>query len=287
LNLPLSSGSVCNFKEEAYGLLEKAETWTKEQLKQEKVLNLDETGINIDSVRVWLHNASSPLYTLYMPHQKRGKEAMDEMGILPDTKAIFVHDHWKPYYRYEGKTHALCNGHHLRELTAATEEGQKWAQTTIDFLVELNNQVLVHGGMLKKREQIEAREKYRMILETAEKECPPPPEKPPDKRGRAAKSKARNLLERLRDYEDDVLRFMTDRDIPFTNNLAERDLRMAKVQQKISGCFRSWDGARTFCRIRGYLSTCQKHGVSAADALRLLFNGQLPDFISLLTLETG
>jgi transposase len=281
LNLPISPGSVCNFKQEAYALLETAETWTREQLKCEKVLNLDETGINIDSKRVWLHTVSSPLYTLYMPHEKRGKEAMDAMGILPDTKAVLVHDHWKPYYRYNENMHALCNAHHLRELTAATETGQKWGQTMTDFLVELNKQVDAGGGMLTQREQIEAREKYRGILATAETECPPPPEKPPDQRGRVAKSKTRNLLERLRSFEDDVLRFMTDRTIPFTNNLAERDLRMVKVQQKISGCFRSWEGASIFCRIRHYLSTCQKHDVSAADALRLLFSGHLPGFISI------
>jgi transposase len=249
LNLPISPGSVCNFKEEAYTLLEKAEAWTREQLKREKALNLDETGININSKRVWLHTVSSPLYTLYMPHQKRGKEAMDAMGVLPETKAVLIHDHWKPYYRYAGKTHALCNGHHLRELTAAIEAGQTWAQAMIDFLVGLNNQVTACGGMLNETEQTQVRERYRQILRIAETECPPP-EKPPGKRGRVAKSKTRNLLERLRSYEDDVLRFMTDRAIPFTNNLAERDLRMAKVQQKISGCFRSWDGARIFCRVR-------------------------------------
>ncbi|MDR1948095.1 MAG: transposase, partial [Spirochaetaceae bacterium] len=103
------------------------------------------------------------------------------------------------------------------------------------------------------------------------------------KRGRTAKTKGRNLLERLRDYADDVLRFMTDKDIPFTNNLAERDLRMMKVQQKISGCFRSWEGAKAYCRIRGYLSTCGKQGVSSADALTMLFAGRLPEFVHLDT----
>jgi transposase len=216
-----------------------------------------------------------------MPHKKRGKEAMDEMGILPETKATLIHDHWKPYYRYEGKTHALCNGHHIRELTAAVEEGQKWAQAMIDFLVGLNNRVDDCGGLLEKTEQMTVRENYRKILRKAEKECPPPPCGAHNKRGRIPRSKTRNLLERLRDFEDDVLRFMTDKAIPFTNNLAERDLRMTKVQQKISGCFRSWQGAKIFCRIRGYLSTCRKHDVSAADALAILFSGNLPAFVAI------
>ncbi|MHB9293563.1 hypothetical protein Holit_02689 [Hollandina sp. SP2] len=115
---------------------------------------------------------------------------------------------------------------------------------------------------------------YRKVIREGEKECAEPEEKPPGKRGRAAKSKERNLLERLRDYEEDTLRFMTRKEVPFTNNLAERDIRMMKVQQKISGCFLIWEGAKGFCRIRSYISTCEKNGISAADALSLLFKGK-------------
>jgi transposase len=163
-----------------------------------------------------------------------------------------VHDHWKPYYSYEGKTHALCNAHHGRELENATESGQTWSKLMADFLLELNEQTTKADGMLCKEDQKTAREKYRKIIKDAETECPPPPEKPEGKRGRVAKTKSRNLLERLRDFEDDVLRFMTDVDVPFTNNLAERDLRMNKVHQKISGCFRSIENANIFCRIRKF-----------------------------------
>jgi transposase len=280
MKIPLSTGSICNFKEQAYKSLEWFDQWVNQQLIHERVLHLDETGINIGGKRVWLHNASSGRYTRLYPHEKRGKEAMDEMGILKETGAVLIHDHWKPYYSYANKVHGLCNAHHIRELTLAKEEGQSWAQPMIDFLVALNTQVEKDGGVLSREDQEKARKAYRKLLKQGEKECPAAPEKPPGKRGRTAQTKSRNLLERLRDYEDDVLRFMTDQDVPFTNNQAERDLRMTKVQQKISGCFRSSEGAKIFCRIRSYLSTGEKNGVSSAEALNLLFQGKIPDFIA-------
>jgi transposase len=279
MNIPLSTGSVCNFKEQAYELLGWFDQWVNQQLIHERVLHLDETGINIGGKRVWLHNASSGRYTRLYPHEKRGKEAMEEMGILRETGAVLIHDHWKPYYSYEEKVHGLCNAHHIRELTLAKEEGESWAQPMIDFLVALNTQVEKEGGVLEGEGQEKARITYRKLLEQGEKECPRAPEKPPGKRGRTAQTKSRNLLERLRDYEEDVLRFMSEKEVPFTNNQAERDLRMTKVQQKISGCFRSWDGAKVFYRIRSYVSTCEKNGVSSAEALDLLFQGKIPDFI--------
>lgn len=279
LNLPVSAGSICNFKKEAALRLEPFEKGVKEQLIEAKVLHADETGININARREWVHTVSTGLYTLYYPHTKRGKEAMDEIGVLPESEGVLIHDHWKAYYSYEDKVHGLCNAHHLRELTAMKEAGQEWAQPMIDFLGALNRQVDEAGGELNEAEQKKARKKYRRILKAGEEACPAPPPNPPGKRGRVAKSKAGNLIERLRDYEDDVLRFMVNKDVPFTNNQAERDLRMLKVHQKISGCFRSWEGAYYFCRIKSYLSTCEKHTISSAEALKLLFNGQMSDFM--------
>ena len=153
-----------------------------------------------------------------------------------------------------------------------------------DCLLETNEKTNESGGILCEEDQERVRKKYRTILKNAETECPPPPPKPEGQRGRVKKTKSSrtcgsHLLERLRDFEDDVLRFMTDALVPFTNNLAERDLRMNKVHQKISGCFRSIENANVFCRIRSYLSTCSKNGVSATDALNLLFNGKFPDFM--------
>ncbi len=149
-----------------------------------------------------------------------------------------------------------------------------------ELLLDINNAVDDAGGCLPLNEGNQWRQRYRKLLKHAETECPPPDESQREgKRGRIKRSKARNLLERLRDFEQDVLRFMDVAIVPFTNNQGENDLRMTKVQQKISGCFRSMDGAKVFCRVRSYLSTCRKHGMTATEALALLFKGQNPDFM--------
>jgi transposase len=168
----------------------------------------------------------------------------------------------------------------LRELKRAWEQdGQRWAKNMRRLLEKINTAVKKAGGSLPKKQAALYLKRYRALLVRANNECPEPKLIGPAKRGRPKKNKPRNLLERLRDYETEVLRFMTDKRIPFTNNLSERDLRMTKVQQKISGCFRSIETAKIFCRVRSYLSTCRKHGVSPTEALRLLFNGKLPDFL--------
>jgi len=207
------------------------------------------------------------------------KRGATQWGILPQFKGILCHDHWKPYYKYDC-THALCNAHHLRELERAWEQNeQKWVERIKSLLEEINQKVLDSGGSLSVDESRKFREKYREILKQADIECPEPSPKEKRNRGRAKKSQSRNLLERLRNFEDDVLRFMDVDYVPFTNNLGESDIRMTKVQQKISGCFRSIIGAQIFCRIRGYLSTCRKHGVSASHALECLFKGKMPEFL--------
>ncbi len=281
LQMPISEGSLYNFNQTAYAQLAKFEQLSKDQLAQAKLAHADETGININGKLQWLHCASNQAWTHYYPHQKRGTEAIDEIGILPRFKGILCHDHWKPYYRYDCD-HALCNAHHLRELTRAWEQDkQRWAKEMGKLLTNINKVVNDVGGVLSRDQAEHYRLLYRQLIEKAQLECPPP-KKPPGKpkRGRLKRSKARNLLERLINYEDDVLRFMLNPLVPFTNNCGERDIRMTKVHQKISGCFRSLDGARIFCRVRGYLSTCQKQGISAADALRLLFEGRLPKLFS-------
>jgi len=277
--LPLSAGTAHNFKEEAYNLLEPYEARVKEQIRGSKIIHCDETGIVVDGKRVWLHVACNEQYTLYYPHEKRGKEATGEARVLDGEGGVLIHDHWKPYFTYSNKEHGLCNAHYLRELTAAAEEGQKWPERMAELLTGANKQTDEAGGQLAEGDRRRVRKKYRRILTDAEKENPIPPEAAEKKRGRAARTKTRNLPDRMRGYEGDILRFMTDADVPFTNNRAERDIRMVKVQQKISGSFRSWDGARFFCRIRGYLSTCKKHHISPADALKILFNGDFPDFM--------
>lgn len=281
LQIPISQGSIFNFNLEAFNKLTEFNDIIKDKLSQSSRIHVDETGININGKRHWLHCASNDLWTDFFPHQKRGCEAMNERGILPRFKGVLCHDHWKPYYRYKDCLHSLCNAHHLRELTRAHEQDeQQWAGKMKVLLEEINNAVHDAGGCLNKAESEHYRIRYKELLTQADVECPAPEDnQPPGKRGRIKRSKARNLLERLINYESDVLRFMDDADVPFTNNQGERDIRMTKVQQKISGCFRSSDGAEIFCRVRSYLSTCRKHGMSSSKAMELLFEGRMPDFI--------
>jgi transposase len=274
----ISTGSLCNFNKEGYDLLEVFEQISRRRLTIEELLHNDETGINVGGKLLWLHCASSERWTMYFPHEKRGLDAMKAMGILERFKGISCHDHWKPYFRFPCE-HSLCNAHHLRELTRAWEQdGQKWAKKMQELLLEIDDATKEAGGSLTKRAAKKFRRRYRSILRVGAGECPEGKKEPKQKRGRKKKSKARNLLERLRDFEKEVLRFMTDKRVPFTNNRGENDIRMTKVQQKISGCFRSMEGAKIFCRIRGYLSTCRKHGVQPTEALRILFSGSLPQF---------
>jgi transposase len=280
LHIPISEGSVFNFNKQAFRLLADFENQANNALAASYFAHADETGINIGGKGHWLHCVSNDDWTLYYPHEKRGTDAMNEMGVLPRFKGILCHDHWRPYYKYDC-THALCNAHHLRELTRAWEQdGQKWAKKLKNLLEAINGKVNDTGGALDAQESEEYRLKYRSLLKQGEIECPEPirPKKK-GKRGRIKKSKSRNLLERLKDYEQDTLRFMDDERVSFTNNLGESDIRMTKVQQKISGCFRSIGGAQIFCRVRSYLSTCRKQGVKPSHALDLLFNGKLPDIL--------
>ena len=279
-NLELSQGSVYNFNLEAYEALESFESICKQQLISSGCVNADETGINIDGQKYWLHTACNDLWTHFFPHKKRGKEAMDDIGILPKFKGVLCHDHWKSYYQY-ACPHALCNAHHLRELEwSAEEDKQKWARKMQDFLVKLNKKVEQCGGVLSNRQQIYYRKQYDSIMLAADIECPSPDvQKRTRGQPKPKKTKSRNLIERLINYKDDVLRFITREDIPFTNNQGENDLRMTKVQQKISGCFRSEKGALIFCRIRAFLITCRKHGVDPGQALKDLFQGKLPGFV--------
>jgi transposase len=280
IEISISTGTVFNFNQEAYDRLEYFETVAKNKLRQSRILHGDETGINISGKRLWLHTACNDRWTHFYPHAKRGHEAMNAIGILPKFKGVLCHDHWKAYYQYSC-LHALCNAHHLRELEwSATEDQQCWANAMKKFLVKLNKKVESECGQLSPQKSQYYRKRYNQLLDAAEKECPlmnTPREK--GRRGRMKKSKSRNLLERLRQYQDDVLRFMENKEVPFTNNQGENDLRMTKVQQKISGCFRSLDGALIFCRVRAYLITCRKHNVSATEALEILFQGKLPDFV--------
>ena len=278
--IPLSAGSLFNFNQEAFDRAAGFEHWVKDRLAESDLIHADETGINIGGKRHWLHCASNDRLTWLAPHDKRGQQAMDEIGILPRFQGVLCHDHWKPYYRYECR-HALCNAHHLRELQRAWEQDkQAWAKRMQRLLCLMRDAVQAAGGSLPSDKADRWRTVYRKCLNKAETACPPPDESQRQgQRGRLKRTRARNLLERLRDYETDVLRFLEDPAIPFTNNQGERDIRMLKVQQKISGCFRSFEGARIFCRVRSYLSTARKQNLSASEVLIQLFTGRVPAFM--------
>ena len=244
VGIPISKGSIFNFNRKVFDKLARFDEYVRRTLVEVGVLNVDETSINVNGKRIWLHSASNPKWTYFFPHQKRGSEAMDDIGIIPSFNGTLIHDHWKPYYKYDC-THALCNAHHLRELERAWEQdGQKWAKKMQKLLVEMKNAVELNGGSISFVKAKTYEHRYQKILKDGDKECPLPI--PPPGKKRVKKSKSRNLLERLRNFKDDTLRFLRNKDVPFTNNLGENDLRMTKVQQKISGCFRSYDGALIF-----------------------------------------
>ena len=278
---PLSVGSIYNFNREAYRLLAPFEDVAKASLKTSELLHADETGINIAGKRKWLHGASNAKWTWLEVHDKRGCEAMDEIGIIPGFTGVLCHDHWKPYFTYKGCVHSLCNAHIQRELTCAFEQdNQQWAGKMKTLLLDINKEVDEADGALEPNRAEVRLGHYRELLRAGDVECPPRIRAQDDKRrGRLKRSKSRNLLERLTDFESEILLFMTLTIAVFTNNQGERDIRMTKVQQKISGCFKSRAGANSFCRIRSYLSTCMKHGVTPTDALRLLFKGEWPEFL--------
>jgi transposase len=288
VGLPISSGSLFNFNQEAFEKLEPFEGVVKEQIISASVANFDETGINVDKKRIWLHSSCNELWSYFYPHAKRGKEAMDDINILPNFEGVACHDHWWPYFQYSC-LHSLCNAHHIRELEAVIEQDKhQWAQSMLDLLVEINQTKQDANGKLSTNAIKKYKRKYRSILKKGDQECPAAVSKrKPGQRGKIKQTKARNLFVRLRDHEEDTLRFMVDPNVPFTNNQGENDLRMTKVQQKISGCFRSIEGAYIFCRIRGFLLSCRKHQVMATDALNDLFAGKFPAFISELMQDDG
>ncbi len=217
VKIPISAGTVFNFNYDAYHKLEAFEAMVKSKLIASGLCHADETGININGKRVWLHCVSNPLWSYYLPHEKRGLEAMEAMGILPYFNGGLCHDHWKPYFRFDCQ-HALCNTHHLRELERAwDQDNQEWARDIRDLLLQINQAVDNAGGQLETAESRKYRQQYRDWLDKAQIECPPPDEsKRKNKRGRTKRSKARNLLERLIDYETETIRFMDDGHVPFT-----------------------------------------------------------------------
>ncbi len=257
---PLSEATVIAANERTYENLAPFEHALWELLPQAPVNHCDESGLRVAGALHWLHVVSNAHLTFYGVHPKRGREAMDYFDILPRCRNFLVHDHWKAYFTYEDCLHALCNQHHLRELKFLYEEQQEfWAQELSRFLLDLHQRCLTHG-VLGRREFKKCLAAYRVILGKGRR-------RHPRQEGHAAQTKAANLLDRLEDFEMSVLAFAVFAEVPFTNNGGEQDIRMQKVQQKISGCFRTLHGARVSARIRSYISTCRKQGRNILDEL--------------------
>ena len=246
-------------------------------LRQATVAHFDETGVHLDGKLHWLHSASTPRLTYYDWHKRRGKAGMDKADILPHFRGIALHDGWSSYAYYPCR-HALCNAHHLRELTALYEQdGQEWAKKMRSLLVEIHKAVerAKEQGRARLSPLLQARfeARYKHLLAQGFAANPPPEPAARGKRGKPKQSRGRKLLDRLQHGCEATLRFMSDFRVPFDNNLAERDIRMMKVQQKVSGGFRSEDGVTAFCRIRSYISTMRKQGHCTLSALEHVFRG--------------
>lgn len=269
----VSVATILNASARSYTNLAPFEESLVSALVNSKVVHADESGVRTVKKLYWLHSASTDLLTFYGVHEKRGTLAMDDFKILPNFTGRLIHDFWKPYLKYDCD-HGLCNAHHLRELVFLFEqEEQVWAKKMFDLLSDMNDFVGEQSEQLTPEQKEPWLKQYHKIVAEGWKENPLPKKPPKKKRGRPAKTKSQNLLTRFGDFENSVLAFLHDMDVPFTNNLAEQDIRMIKVRLKISGCFRTVKGAEHFARIRSYLSTARKQGRNILDSITAAIKG--------------
>jgi len=277
IGLAISEATILKYVLQLHQALAVWERSAVEQLLVQPAMHVDETSLRVDRKNHWIHVYSAGEITLKFLHAKRGREAIKDIGILPRYRGIVIHDCWASYLSYHHCGHGLCGSHLLRELTFIVEaHGYAWAK---------NMKRLLQGTCLRvskrKRKRLTPAEygnlqkRYRNILTRGERELPAIPKKRKGQRGRVAKSDAHNLWERLRQHEASVLLFAKHPDVAFTNNRAERDLRMSKVKQKISGCFRSRQYAEAYCRISSYLQTMAYQGINPLVAIQMALSGQL------------
>ena len=238
-------------------------------------LHADETGLRIDRKNHWLHSYGAGDLTVKFVHRRRGRAAIDELGVVPRYGGVLVHDRWASYFAYDQCKHALCGAHLLRDLAFVEDaHGHAWAKRMAKLLLDTCRKVReLDRKALDEAAYKAVRKRYRTILTQAKRELPTPPVRLDGQRGRVAKSDAENLHEALAKHETEVLRFARDPDTPFTNNRAERDIRMAKVKQKISGCFRTSRYAAAYCRISSYLQSMANQGYNPLAAIQIALNG--------------
>jgi transposase len=277
----LSRGTLVTWVQPAAHVLVPVEQHIKAALVRSPVLHHDETGVRRAGTLAWAHVTSTNRLTQYAIHPKRGHKAMVAIGILLVYHGVSMHDGWDSYVLYTTCRHALCNVHDLRELTFLEEQSaQAWASDLKALLREMKAATdlarTTGRPQLAPALHADFLDRYQALLKAGLAANPPPPnqERRPRQRGRLKQTPARNLLERLLLQQDEVLAFLDDLAIPFDNNRAERDLRDLKVQQKVSGCFRSEWGAEAYATIRSYLATLRKQGQALLAALRSVFAGQ-------------
>jgi transposase len=274
VGIPVSVGAIASMVSEAGGALGLFVSVVTDLLRDAPTVHFDETGARVEGSLHWVHVASSTLLTLLSCHKRRGGTAMDDMGVIAKMTGVAVHDGWKPYRAYDG-VHALCNAHHLRELDGVIERfDQEWAEQMITLLLDAKEsveQAVARGEAgLDPRVLHSIRVRYGKLIakgRSANAEATTARTKTSYQRS------ATNLVKRLDTYRDDVLRFTTDFNVPFSNNQGERDIRMVKLQQKISGSWRTKVGADHFCAVRSYVSTMKKQDYSVLDGLQGLFIG--------------
>lgn len=272
-SLPLSAGTLWDINRRVDARLIEVYQVIKRQISLAGVAHFDETGMGVGGKLHWLHAASTRNLTAYGLHPSRGQGGMEALGVLPDFRGYAVHDHLASYFDYTQCGHALCNAHHLRELTFIAEtEKEDWATGMKTLLREIYQTVETAKQAGKERLPPSLKRQYELaytsfLNQGLRYHRSLPPVRSIGRRGRKKQRPGKNLLDRLKGRRHETLLFMSDFAIPFTNNLAERDIRMNKVKEKISGCFRSLKGADIFCCIRSYLSTSKKQGANIFDAL--------------------
>lgn len=272
----ISTGAIVAMVQEGAAMLAEFLEEVRLLMRDAQVVHADETGLRVEAHLRWVHAVSSGDLTYLELHERRGFAAMEDMGVFRHLSGVLVHDGWGAYRIYENVAHALCNAHHLRELDAVAEAaGQSWATDMAALLAQTWHRVLeakeLGRSALSAKELAKIRADYTQIIAAGHRANPRL--RATGGPGRRAQSKAYNLLMRLDTHADAVLRFASNFAVPFDNNLCERDIRMVKIAQKISGGFRSTEGAESFLAFRSYLSSAAKQGINRLGALQQLFNG--------------
>lgn len=280
---PLNEATILQCQHTAHNKLEEEEQYIKEHLRASKVNHADESGVRVEGRNHWLHTLGNEGFTYQFVHQKRGYDAHEpHLSVLHNYRGWLIHDFYSFYFRFTKAKHGACNAHVLRELEEQAEAGRPWAKKFRKYLLSLYEGTDRGTEKLSKKEQDKALKKYRQLLKAGYKE-EPPPQPNPNGKGRPRNTKGRNLLLRLDEKWENVLAFAWHKCVPFTNNLAERDIRPAKTKLKVAGCFRTLKGAQVYARINGFISTVRKQNLNPFNELVNIFKGYVPSYRCMTT----